>query len=137
MSLKVLVVDDSSVMRSIIIKTLRLSGLNLESILTAGNGQEALGVLATNPVDLALVDINMPIMNGEELIEKVRSTPELAALKVIVVSSDHTDARMERLAALDVPIVHKPFNPVTLKDMIVALTGEQPDESDTFGDGTF
>lgn len=136
MSLKVLVVDDSSVMRSIIIKTLRLSGLPLDSILVAGNGAEALEVLEHNPVDLALVDINMPVMNGEEFLDRVRANPERAGIKIVVVSSDHTDARMERLRGKNVPVVHKPFNPVTLKQTIMDVTGETDDEAGT-EDGAF
>ncbi len=136
MSLKVLVVDDSSVMRSIIIKTLRLSGIGLDAVLVAGNGAEALQVLQHNPVDLAIVDINMPVMNGEEFIGRVRGTPDLAGIKVVVVSSDHTDARMERLRAQDVPIVHKPFNPSALKDTILMVTGETTDDGPA-EDGAF
>ncbi|MEN6631916.1 MAG: response regulator [Candidatus Polarisedimenticolia bacterium] len=137
MGIKVLVVDDSSVMRSIIIKTLRLSGLELESVLTAGNGREALLVLENTPVDLALVDINMPVMNGEELLDAVRAEPALEGLKMIVVSSDHTDARMERLAAKGVPIVHKPFNPATLKETIVKLTGAEIHDDGPTGELSF
>lgn len=123
MSLKVLVVDDSSVMRSIIIKSLRMSGIPLESVIQAGNGKEALAALEQNPIDLVLVDINMPVMSGDELIVEMRQRPALSVIKVIVVSSDHTDTRMEQLGALGVPIIHKPFNPGQLKDLIVSLTG--------------
>ena len=69
MSLNVLVVDDSAVMRAMIIKTLRLSGLPLGEVHEAANGQEGLGTLDEHWIDLVLVDINMPVMNGEEMIE--------------------------------------------------------------------
>lgn len=123
MGLRVIVVDDSSVMRSIIVKTLRLSGLPVDEIHQAGDGREALSLLAQHPVDLALIDINMPVMNGEELLAAIRGSRTLAGLKVVVVSSDHTDGRMERLRAQGVPIVHKPFNPIALKDAVAGITG--------------
>ncbi len=68
MALNVLVLDDSAVMRAIIIKTLKLTGLPLGGIHEAANGKEGLEVLDANWVDLALVDINMPVMTGEEFI---------------------------------------------------------------------
>jgi two-component system chemotaxis response regulator CheY len=123
MGFRVLVVDDSAVMRSMIVKTLRVSGLPVEATLEAGNGREALEVLEREPVDLALVDLNMPVMGGEELIDRLRLNPGTATLNVVVVSSDHTDARMQRLRRRGVPIVHKPFNPAELRDAIVAATG--------------
>ena len=73
-TLNVLVVDDSAVMRAMVIKSLRLSGLPLNAVHEAGNGEEALQVLDAQWIDLALVDINMPVMNGEELLTRVRQT---------------------------------------------------------------
>ncbi|HEX30052.1 TPA: response regulator, partial [Candidatus Poribacteria bacterium] len=67
MPLNILVVDDSSVMRSIISRTLILSGLPLGRIYQAANGKEGLQILDRTWVDLILVDINMPVMNGEEM----------------------------------------------------------------------
>ena len=58
MAMNVLIVDDSAAMRSIIAKTLNLSGLEIERVYQAGNGAEALDMLEENWVDLALVDIN-------------------------------------------------------------------------------
>lgn len=123
MGLKVIVVDDSAVMRSIIVKTLRLCGIACDEVYQAGDGKEALSTMAQFPVDLALIDINMPVMNGEELLAAIRGSRVLKDLKVVVVSSDHTDGRMERLRDQGVPIVHKPFNPVALKEAIVGVTG--------------
>lgn len=135
MSLRILVVDDSSVMRAMIIKTLRMSGLPVDSVQEAGNGREALGVLERSTVDLALVDLNMPVMGGEEFIDRLRLSPATTGIKIVVVSSDHTDARMQRLQRRAVPIVHKPFNPATLRDAIVAATGvshAEPADSGAF-----
>ena len=133
MSLNVLVVDDSSVMRGIIIKTLRLCGVPLGEVHEAANGQEGLDVLAKNWVDLALVDINMPVMNGEEMIEKVRENPETRDLQVIVVSTESSETRIEMLQKRDVGFVHKPFSPEVLRntiaEMIGGIDGERSEES--------
>lgn len=123
MSLNVLVVDDSSVMRSMIIKTLRLSGVPLGEILEASNGKEGLDLLEENWVDLALVDINMPVMNGEEMIDRVRENPEMASLPVVVVSTESSETRIETLQKKGAKFVHKPFTPEALGRTIVNVTG--------------
>ena len=114
MSLNVLVVDDSAVMRSMLIRTLRLSGLPLTNVYQAGNGAEALATLSAHEVDLALVDINMPIMNGEQLIEQVRANPRLAGVTLVVVSTEGSETRIEALRTRGVSFVHKPFTPEAL-----------------------
>lgn len=129
MPLNVLVVDDSNVMRSIIIRTLRLSGLPLEQVLQAENGQEGLDILSKNWVDLALVDINMPVMNGIQMIDKVRQTDEIADLPIIVVSTESSTTRIEMLKDMGVGFVHKPFSAETLREAVVELTGVSLNET--------
>ena len=72
MALNVLVVDDSLMMRKLIIKALHLSGIPLGEIHQAGDGEQGLKLLNEEWIDLVLVDINMPIMNGEVMIDRVR-----------------------------------------------------------------
>jgi two-component system chemotaxis response regulator CheY len=62
--LKVLIVDDSSVMRKIVERALRQAGLDLEEVREAGNGAEALTEVQKGSLDLILSDINMPVMDG-------------------------------------------------------------------------
>jgi two-component system chemotaxis response regulator CheY len=133
MALNVLVVDDSSVMRSMIIKTLRLSGVGLGDVYEAANGQQGLDVLSDNWVDLALVDINMPVMSGEEMIDRVRANPETADLSVIVVSTESSESRIDMLQKKGAGFVHKPFTPEMLREMIVGITGVSDEEQ--FADG--
>lgn len=123
MALNILVVDDSAVMRSMIIKTLRLSGLPLGDIYQAGNGEEGLEVLDENWVDLALVDINMPVMDGEEMIDHIRDNPDISDLDIIVVSTESSDVRIEKLRQKSVEFIHKPFAPETLRETVFNLTG--------------
>jgi two-component system, chemotaxis family, chemotaxis protein CheY len=123
MSLNVLVVDDSAVMRAIIIKTLRLSGLPIGEVHQAANGREGLQALDSNWIDLALVDINMPEMNGEEMLDAVRMNPNTISLPVVVVSTEGSDTRIEMLHQKGAEFVHKPFAPEILRDTITSMTG--------------
>jgi two-component system, chemotaxis family, chemotaxis protein CheY len=123
MALTVLVVDDSAVMRSMLIRTLRLSGLPLTNVYQAGDGAEALKLLAAHDVDLALVDINMPVMNGEQLIRHVRADARLAAVALIVVSTEGSETRIEALKALGAWFIHKPFTPEQVRSTVLRVLG--------------
>jgi two-component system, chemotaxis family, chemotaxis protein CheY len=129
MPLNVLVVDDSSVMRSMVIRTLRMSGLQLNEIHQAADGLQALDLLGKHWVDLALVDLNMPNMNGIELIDRVRQTPEIADLPIIVISTESSTTRIEMLKQKKVNFVHKPFSAEELRTAIIESTGVSLNES--------
>jgi two-component system, chemotaxis family, chemotaxis protein CheY len=122
-SFNILVVDDSTVMRSMIIRILRLTGLSLGEIYEAPNGKEGLRVLEDKWVDLALVDINMPIMNGEEMIDHIRNNKATADLPIIVVSTESNIERVESIRKKNVEFVHKPFTPEILRKTVLQLTG--------------
>jgi|WetSurMetagenome_2_1015567.scaffolds.fasta_scaffold654023_2 two-component system, chemotaxis family, chemotaxis protein CheY len=123
MSLNVLVVDDSAVMRSMIVKALKLTGVPLGEIHQAADGREGLEALDRAWVDLVLVDINMPVMNGQEMIEQLRARPDGADVAVIVVSTDGSEARVEMMQRHRARFVQKPFSPETLRDVILETTG--------------
>lgn len=124
MALNVLVVDDSSVMRKMIIRTLQLTGLPLGEVHEAADGAEGLAQLDEHWIDLALVDLNMPVMSGEEMIERLRANPELAALSVVVVSTDGSETRLARIRSKVDGFVHKPFTPEHLGETISRIVGE-------------
>lgn len=134
MALNVLVVDDSAVMRTMIIKTLRISGLPLGEIYEASNGQEGLQMLHDHWIDLALVDINMPVLNGEEMLDRVRANSETADLPVVVVSTESSETRIEMLQQKGAEFVHKPFTPESLRQTIVGITGVSHEQD---GDSAF
>ncbi|MCC6928877.1 MAG: response regulator [Gemmatimonadaceae bacterium] len=123
MAINVLVVDDSAVMRSMLIRTLRLSGLPLTSVYQAGNGAEALATLAAHEVDLALVDINMPVMNGEQLIDQVRADARLAGVAIVVVSTEGSETRIAALKARGASFIHKPFTPEQVRTTVLRVLG--------------
>jgi two-component system, chemotaxis family, chemotaxis protein CheY len=123
MSLNVLVVDDSAVMRSMVLKTLQVAGLELGEMHQASNGQEGLKVLAEHWIDLVFVDINMPVMNGEEMLQALRAQPETRDLPVVVISTEGSRTRIERLEQQGARFVHKPFTPTLVRDLIQQMTG--------------
>ena len=123
MSLNVLVTDDSAVMRAMIVKTLRMSGVDLGTVSHAANGQEALAVLDAEWVDLALVDLNMPVMDGLSLLDEIAKRPYGAGLRTIVVSTEGSDPRIQRVRAHGAEFVHKPFSPEQLRDVVLRVIG--------------
>ena len=87
MAFNLLIVDDSSIIRSMIERTVRMSGVPLASLFTAGNGAEALEVLRGNWVDLVFADLNMPVMDGVSMIETMNADTTLCNVPVVVVST--------------------------------------------------
>jgi two-component system, chemotaxis family, chemotaxis protein CheY len=88
MSISVLVVDDSSTIRKIIQRCIQQAGLGVTEICEAGNGQEALDLLAQRPVDLVLTDINMPRMDGLQLLSAIRQSPERGSVPVLMITTE-------------------------------------------------
>ncbi len=130
MAFNVLVVDDSAVMRTMVIKTLRLSGVPLGEVFQAADGEEGLEKIRGNWIDLVLLDLNMPQMNGEELLAEIRSHPDTSEVAVIVVSTEGSEARIKRIRDLGAAFVHKPFRPEELRAVIRDLTGVSDDTFD-------
>jgi two-component system chemotaxis response regulator CheY len=121
MAINVLIVDDSKIMRTMILKTLEMTGIAMGEVFQAGNGREGLESLEENWIDLAIVDINMPVMNGEEMIDRMRANPEMQDLPVVVVSTEGSETRIARLEEKGVVFIHKPFEAETIRDTIVNL----------------
>ena len=123
MSLRILVVDDSPVMRKMVIRVLGMSGLPIETVHEACQGQEALDVLSREQnINLGLFDVNMPVLNGEELVMQIRAEPKTAALPVVMVSTEGSVERIERLKKLGAAFIRKPFGPEALLDAIITAT---------------
>ena len=70
-----------------------------------------------------IADINMPVMNGEEMIDRMKANPETQDIPTVVVSTEGSETRIERLQGKGVQFVHKPFSPETIRDTIEAITG--------------
>ena len=128
MSLNLLVVDDSAIMRSMVVKSLKMGGVPINQVHTAANGQEGLDLLASEWIDVALVDLNMPVLDGMSMLEQLREIDDHKELKVIVISTEGSQPRIDRVRELGAEFVRKPFKPEELKNLIVRLTGVSEDE---------
>lgn len=107
--MKVLIADDSRVMRKLIARGLQEAGFTVDLCLEAQNGEEAWTLIQKNPLDLVVLDIHMPLLNGEALLTRVRATPEHRDLPVIIVSSESSAARLESLLDQRAGFIHKPW----------------------------
>lgn len=124
MAYNILVVDDSATVRAVIRKTLELAGVDLGEFLEAENGKEGLEVLRRSWVDLVFSDINMPVMNGEEMIRAMREDDDLRGIPVVVVSTEASTTRIESLRHLGVQdYLKKPFTPEMLRNVVKTLLG--------------
>ena len=121
--LNILIVDDSSVMRAMIIKTMRMADLPLGEIQQAANGQEGLEAIQKHWIDLVVADINMPVMNGEEMIDNMKENPDMKDIPIIVISTEGSVNRIERLKQKGARFISKPFSPEIIRDNIQDLTG--------------
>ncbi len=120
--MRVLIVDDSSMMRTMIKRVLRLSQVPVEEIYEAENGAEALEILETRDVQLLLTDINMPVMNGIDLLRELADDDRWDGLAKVVISTDRSCLRREEVAGLDVRCyVEKPFTPEVMRDVLCEM----------------
>ncbi len=118
--MRFLVVDDSPTMRRIVINALKTFGYS--EFVEAGEGQEALTKLASDPVDFVITDWNMPIMNGLDLTRAIRSTPNYSNLPILMVTT--RGLKQDIIEALKAKVnnyVVKPFTPQVLKEKIDAV----------------
>ncbi|MBI1319511.1 MAG: response regulator [Candidatus Hydrogenedens sp.] len=122
MAFNFLVVDDSETARAVVVKILRLSGVAVGEVHEASNGVEALQLLEVEPIDALLTDINMPEMNGAELIATMQQDERLAAIPVLVISTEGSQTRVEHLLQEGVrAYLRKPFPPEKLREALEGL----------------
>ncbi len=107
-----MIVDDSATMRKIIMRTVRMSGLEFDRTEEAGNGAEAIEKLKTAPVDIILCDINMPEMSGTEMVKQARQLPNCKDTKIIMVSTESSQELIDSILADGANgFITKPFTP--------------------------
>jgi two-component system chemotaxis response regulator CheY len=124
MALNILVVDDSMTVRAVIAKTLHLAELPINELYQASNGKEALDILNDHRIDLVLADINMPVMSGIEMIEKMSEDGLLKTIPVIIVSTEGSTTRIEHLKSKGISAyVRKPFTPEKIREVVDDILG--------------
>lgn len=114
MPIRVLVVDDSMIMCNLVSQA--LAGGGFEPVV-AGDGEQALAVLAAQPVDMIITDINMPVMDGLALIKAVRETNGAIPIFALTSESDVEMREKGRAAGANGWII-KPFNPPQFLDLV-------------------
>ena len=119
MAKSLMIVDDSATMRKIIMRTVKMSGLEFNRTEEAGNGVEALEKLKSDTVEIILCDINMPEMSGTELVEKLRKLPAFADTKIIMVSTESSQEFIDGIMADGANgYITKPFTPEKFQEIL-------------------
>ncbi len=120
--IKVLIVDDSSVMRKMVERSLRQSGLDISQVLEASNGMEALSLVRQNSLDLVLSDINMPVMDGLEFIRQLQAIESAKGVPVVMITTEGSASPMgEALLFGARGYITKPFTPDQIKEQVFPL----------------
>ncbi len=122
MPYKILIAEDSSTMRSLIVAT--ISAMGDYQLIEAANGFEALRILPREKVDLVITDINMPDINGLELISFIKNNPNYKQTPLFIISTEGSEKDRDKGLSLgaDAYLV-KPFNPVELQDLVRQYLG--------------
>jgi len=122
--LRVLIVDDSSVMRKIVERSLRQAGLDIGEVLEASNGAEALAEVSKSKFDLILSDINMPAMDGLEFLRGLAGVESARGVPVVMITTEGSEARVvEALSVGAKGYIRKPFTPEQVKERVAPLLG--------------
>ena len=122
--LKVLIVDDSAVMRKIVERALRQAGLEINEVLEASNGAEALAEVQKGSLDIILSDINMPVMDGLEFLRNLAKLDAGKGVPVVMITTEGSEARVvEALSVGAKGYIRKPFTPEQVKERVSPLIG--------------
>jgi two-component system chemotaxis response regulator CheY len=118
----ILIVDDSAMMRKIVLRALTLAGLDFQKVLEAGDGKEALELLKAHTVELIMCDINMPVMSGLELLRAMREQNLAAGVPVVMVTTESSAEHVREAVAVGASgYIRKPFTPDHVKQKVLAL----------------
>lgn len=117
-----LIVDDSSVMRKIVERSLRQAGVDSLVVLEAGSGVEGLEVLKARRVDLILSDINMPAMDGLEFVRQLRQQRLAEGVPVVMITTESSEEHVKRaIEAGAIGYIRKPFTADQVKQKVLSL----------------
>jgi two-component system, chemotaxis family, chemotaxis protein CheY len=122
LSVNVLIVDDSAAIRKILHRTLLQADIAVENIYEAGDGVQALEILKGRSVGLVLSDINMPNMDGIQLLQQLRATDQWKNLPVLMITTEGSQAKVMEAVELGASgYVRKPFTSEQIKEKVVGL----------------
>jgi two-component system chemotaxis response regulator CheY len=118
----VLLVDDSAMMRKVVLRTLKLAGVEFETALEAADGMEALIYLRANKVELIMCDINMPVMNGLELLERIKEEKLAVGVPIVMVTTEGSEPQVRQaILAGARGYIRKPFTAEHIENNVKPL----------------
>jgi two-component system chemotaxis response regulator CheY len=121
MDLNVLIVDDSAAIRKILVRVLSQTDLPIRNLHEASDGAEALKILEENEISLVLSDINMPNVDGIELLTRIKATPKWKQLAVVMITTEGSQAKVMEAVHLGAKgYLRKPFTAEQIKDKVLA-----------------
>ncbi len=101
-----------------------MTGVEVAEFLEAGDGQKALQILEDHKVDLVMADLNMPIMGGIEMTDKIMANENTCDVPVVVISTESSSTRIEQLRAKGIKgYIHKPFSPEMVRKLLNSVLG--------------
>jgi two-component system chemotaxis response regulator CheY len=121
----IIITDDSKTARMITRRCLEIAGLQSSSFLEAQDGEEALRLAKENPVDLMVIDLNMPKMDGLGLLKHLKASPRLNHIPVLIISSTVSEAKAAELTELGAfATLSKPISPADLAKVLHSLANQ-------------
>lgn len=122
MDTEVLVVDDSAAIRKILQRVLRQTGMFINTIFEAGNGEEALELLRSQKIGLVLTDINMPKMDGLQLLAAMKAESNWRHIPVVMVTTEGGETKVAEAVKLGAAgYVRKPFTADQIKEKLAGI----------------
>jgi two-component system chemotaxis response regulator CheY len=113
----VLVVDDSAMMRKVVLRVLKMADVEFETALEAGDGNQALALLRANNVNLIMCDINMPVMSGLELLQQIA-----VGVPIVMVTTENSEPQVRQaILAGARGYIRKPFTVDHIKNNVKPL----------------
>jgi two-component system chemotaxis response regulator CheY len=120
--IRTLIVDDSTVMRKIVERSLRQAGLSPLVVYEAGSGIEGLEVLKSKEVDLILSDINMPSMDGLEFLRQIKAQNLAPGVPVVMITTESSEEHVKQaILAGAQGYIRKPFTAEQVKERVLSL----------------
>jgi len=118
----ILVVDDSAAIRKILQRVLRQTGMAIHAVYEAGDGQEALTLMGTQKVDLVLSDINMPKMDGLQLLAAIKASDHWRHVPVVMITTEGGETKVGEAVRLGAAgYVRKPFTADQIKEKLAGI----------------
>lgn len=118
--MKILVADDSQVMRRIIIRTLRQAGYGGHSIVEADNGRDAVALVASEAPDLVLCDWHMPVMNGLDALALLRASGSVVPFGFVTSEASETSRRRAAETGAQF-LIAKPFTAASFREALAGI----------------